>query len=165
DWSVKLRYRSHRRTSRGSRTECSDSHSSFREISCTSTRMRVGRGRPVVPASAVLAEARVGSGTREPRASRSRPSTFPSRQVHAQATPSTSGSGRPGGQRGNQDDRLSRSPRDAAGGRKGSTKSGSDDPLSINIAAKNLIRYPLAWLNFFALPPRGTFEEPIIVLL
>lgn len=58
-------------------------------------------------ASAVLVVPRERSGTREPRASRSRPSTFPSRQVHAQATPtSTPGSGRPAGQRCNRDDRL-----------------------------------------------------------
>jgi len=49
----------------------------------------------VLFASAVLVALREASGTREPRASRSRPSTFPSRQVHVQATPtSTPGSGR-----------------------------------------------------------------------
>ncbi|EZA50386.1 hypothetical protein X777_11197 [Ooceraea biroi] len=61
----------------------------------------------VLAASAVPVVPRECSGTREPRASRSRPSTFPSRQVHAQATPtSTPGSGRPAGQRCNRDDRL-----------------------------------------------------------
>ena len=35
------------------------------------------------PASVDFAVARAASGTREPRASRSRPSTFPRRQVHA----------------------------------------------------------------------------------